>query len=142
MHRAAEGAARVVVVSDRLLPFDGVARLREAGFDVVGGPDHAPLPGTAEQQRMGLRALSAREQVVMAMMAEGCTNAAICRRLGVCDKTVEGHVRGIFAKLGLRRSVEGHRRVMAVLIYIRHTETRGASRSFSLTGGQHEPTSR
>lgn len=118
------GDVRVVVVSDRLLPSDGVTRLREAGVDVVGGPDDAPLPGTAEQQRMGLQALSQREHAVMAMIAEGCTNRAICRRLGLCDKTVEGHVHSIFAKLGLCSSADRHRRVLAVLIYIRHTGTR------------------
>lgn len=61
------------------------------------------------------------------MMAEGCANATICRRLGLCDKTVQGHVHGIFAKLGLHRSVDGHRRVLAVLIYLRHTGTRDES---------------
>jgi DNA-binding CsgD family transcriptional regulator len=114
-------SVRVVLVSDRLLLCDGVARLREAGFDVVGGREGASLPGTAEQQRRGLQALSERERAVMALMAEGCTNHAICRRLGLCDKTVEGHVHGIFAKLGLQRSADGHRRVLAVLIYLRHT---------------------
>lgn len=121
---------RLVVVSDRLLPADGVGRLREAGFDVVGGPDDAPLPGTAEQQRMGLRALSEREHAVIAMMAEGCTNRAICRRLGLCDKTIEGHVHSIFAKLGLGMSGDRHRRVLAVLIYVRHTGTRHGSGSW------------
>lgn len=123
MSCGAGAGVRVVFVSERLLPSDGVARLRAAGFDVVGRPDDAPLPGTAEQQRLGLRALSEREHAVMAMMAEGCTNRAICRRLGLCDKTVEGHVHGIFSKLGLRRSADRHRRVLAVLIYLRHNGT-------------------
>lgn len=123
MHSLAGAAARarVVVVADRLLSPDGVNRLIEAGIDVVGLASDRPLhPAALEREREGLRALSARELAVLAMMAEGCSNRAVCERLGLCPKTVESHVRGIFAKLGLRRSQEVHRRVLAVLVYVRH----------------------
>ena len=123
MHSApgAAARARVVVVADCLLPPDGVDRLLEAGIDLVGLPNVRPLDAAAlEREREGLRALSVRELAVLAMMAEGCSNRAVCERLGLCPKTVESHVRGIFAKLGLRRSQEVHRRVLAVLVYVRH----------------------
>lgn len=123
MHSATGAIARahVVVVADCPLPPDGVARLIEAGIDVVGLPSDRPLDRAAlEREWEGLRALSARELAVLAMMAEGCSNRAVCDRLGLCPKTVECHVHGIFAKLGLQRSQEVHRRVLAVRVYLRH----------------------
>jgi len=52
-------------------------------------------------------------------MAEGRTNQAIADRLSVELKTVEGHVGAIFSKLGLEPTTEDHRRVLAVLTYLR-----------------------
>ena len=112
----------MVLVDDRLLGLQGVERLVEAGFDVVGGPLGWALdPALADEQRVALLALSPREHAVMAMMAEGRSNGAICDRLGLCAKTIEGHVHGIFVKLGLVRAADDHRRVLAVLVYLRHT---------------------
>lgn len=62
--------------------------------------------------------LTPRERDVLALMAEGRTNAAIARRLWLSDRTVETHVSGIIAKLGLGENADGHRRVLAVLAYI------------------------
>ncbi len=66
-----------------------------------------------------LTALSEREREVLALMAEGRTNNAIAERLVVGEGTVEKHVSGIFAKLGLAPSETEHRRVLAVLAYLR-----------------------
>ena len=52
-------------------------------------------------------------------MAEGRSNAAIAERLTLELRTVEGHVRAIFSKLGLEPTIEDHRRVLAVLAYLR-----------------------
>jgi DNA-binding NarL/FixJ family response regulator len=60
-----------------------------------------------------------REREVLALMAEGRSNQAICGVLFLSPKTVEGHVRQIFMKLGLRESPEQHRRVQAVLAFLR-----------------------
>jgi DNA-binding NarL/FixJ family response regulator len=51
-------------------------------------------------------------------MAEGRSNQAICERLHVSAKTVEGYVSSIFTKLGLEVAADDHRRVLAVLTYL------------------------
>jgi DNA-binding NarL/FixJ family response regulator len=66
-----------------------------------------------------LRRLTDREGAVLALLAEGLTNHAIAARLFVTDRTVETHVTQIFAKLGLRDATDAHRRVLAVLAYLR-----------------------
>ena len=67
--------------------------------------------------------LSYREREVLALMAEGFNNPAIARRLVVSERTVEGHVRHMLLKLNLAESDDGHRRVLAVLAYLRQSPT-------------------
>ena len=62
--------------------------------------------------------LTPREREVLAMMAEGHTNAAIAERLVVTEGAVEKHVRNVFLKLGLPPTDQHHRRVLAVLTYL------------------------
>lgn len=66
--------------------------------------------------------LTARERDVLAMMAEGRSNAAIAERLVLGPRTVEAHVRQILQKLDLPESREDHRRVLAVLRYLQKSE--------------------
>jgi DNA-binding NarL/FixJ family response regulator len=63
--------------------------------------------------------LSARERDVLTLIAEGRSNAGIADALTITEKTVEFHVSSIFAKLGLEGSVGEHRRVLAVLAFLR-----------------------
>jgi DNA-binding NarL/FixJ family response regulator len=65
-----------------------------------------------------LKALTKREQEVLALMAEGASNAGIAHRLWVTEGTVEKHVRSILAKLQLPESQDEHRRVLAVITYL------------------------
>jgi DNA-binding NarL/FixJ family response regulator len=63
--------------------------------------------------------LTAREREVLALMAEGRSNHAIAEQLVVTERAVEKHVTSIFSKLGLTPAAEDHRRVLAVLTYLR-----------------------
>jgi DNA-binding NarL/FixJ family response regulator len=65
-----------------------------------------------------LAALSTREREVLALMAEGRSNAGIARRLWVTEGTVEKHVRSILAKLELPETDDDHRRVLAVVAFL------------------------
>jgi DNA-binding NarL/FixJ family response regulator len=64
--------------------------------------------------------LTDRERDILALIAEGRSNQAICQRLFLSPKTVETHVGSIFTKLGLLPAADDHRRVLAVLMYIRN----------------------
>jgi len=66
-----------------------------------------------------LAALSPREREVLGLMAEGRSNQAIAGQLYMSPKTVETHVGSIFTKLRLLPAAEDHRRVLAVLTYLR-----------------------
>jgi DNA-binding NarL/FixJ family response regulator len=72
----------------------------------------------ARRRRDPLDVLSPREREVLALMAEGSSNAGIARRIFVTEGTVEKHVRSILTKLDLRESNAEHRRVLAVLRFL------------------------
>ncbi|RKS78815.1 LuxR family two component transcriptional regulator [Actinomadura pelletieri DSM 43383] len=71
------------------------------------------------RRRDPLATLTPREHEVLALIAEGHSNTAIARRLVVTDATVGKHVRSIFSKLDLPQAEDTHRRVLAVLTYLR-----------------------
>ncbi|MCG3044158.1 response regulator transcription factor [Streptomyces sp. S1A] len=106
---------------------DRVAEVREFADAVVrvarGGTALDPevvaqLLGRSRRQDV-LAGLTPREREVLGLMAEGRTNSAIARQLVVSDGAVEKHVGNIFLKLGLPPGGEDHRRVLAVLTYLR-----------------------
>jgi len=96
---------------------DALARVHE-GECVIDPTIVARLIGRA-RPASPLSQLTERERDVLALMAEGRSNTGICARLTLSPKTVEGHVRNIFTKLGVGESADDHRRVLAVLNYLR-----------------------
>jgi DNA-binding NarL/FixJ family response regulator len=96
---------------------DAVHRVATAGcaFD----PEVVPLMTNRRGRRDGLAKLSGREREVLALMAQGRSNGAIAEALHLTTKTVETHVRSIFQRLTIPAEAEHHRRVLAVLAYLR-----------------------
>ena len=82
---------------------------------------HQSLADLIERQRRAgqLDGLSPREQEVLALIARGLSNAAICEELHLSVKTVEPLVSAVFTKLGLRADAGSNRRVLAALAYLR-----------------------
>jgi len=67
--------------------------------------------------------LSDRERRTLALMAEGWTNVRIAELMNLSERTVESHVSNVFSKLGLASTPSDHRRVLAVLAYLRAAST-------------------
>jgi DNA-binding NarL/FixJ family response regulator len=96
---------------------DAVKRVA-AGGSVIDPEVVARLLGR-QRRHSPLDELTPREREILALMAEGRSNQAIADRLVLEIKTIEGHVHAIFSKLGLEPTAEDHRRVLAVLAYLR-----------------------
>jgi DNA-binding NarL/FixJ family response regulator len=101
-----------------LAEFTSAVRRVGRGESVIDPELVAQLVGR-RRVRDQLHTLSGREQEVLALMAEGRSNKAICERLYLSPRTVETHVRNIFGKLELADTPDDHRRVLAVLRYLR-----------------------
>ncbi|SHH11305.1 response regulator [Streptoalloteichus hindustanus] len=95
------------------------ALTRIAAGETVLDPEVVTRLLRASARSSTVETLTARERDVLALMAEGRSNAAIARELSLSGGSVEKHVTNIFAKLGLPPSEDDHRRVLAVLRYLR-----------------------
>lgn len=98
--------------------FASAVRQVGEGGSVVDPAVVASLVGKP-QPASNLDTLTEREREILALMAEGASNASIGERFFLSQRTVESHVRAIFHKLELAPTDEGHRRVLAVLAYLR-----------------------
>jgi DNA-binding NarL/FixJ family response regulator len=105
---------RVLEIDDFL---DAVRRVGRGGTAI--DPDVIAQLFGRRRDGDPLGQLTAREREVLALMAEGMSNGGISRRLFLSPKTVESHVNGIFLKLGLMPAPDDHRRVLAVLAFLR-----------------------
>ena len=92
---------------------------RVAGGGSVLDPDVVARLVGRKRKASPVDSLTPREREVLGLIAEGLSNAGIARELVVTVAAVERHVTSIFDKLGLHRSAEAHRRVLAVLTYLR-----------------------
>jgi DNA-binding NarL/FixJ family response regulator len=98
--------------------FTDAVRRVAAGESVIDPEVVARLVGRPRRNNP-LETLTGRELTVLALMAEGRSNQAIASQLYMSPKTVETHVGNIFAKLCLEPAAQDHRRVLAVLTYLR-----------------------
>jgi DNA-binding NarL/FixJ family response regulator len=92
---------------------------RVAGGATVLDPQVVSELLASQRRRDPLAALTPRERELLALMAEGHSNTAIARRLVLSASAVEKHIGNVFAKLGLPPDDAQHRRVLAVLAYLR-----------------------
>jgi DNA-binding NarL/FixJ family response regulator len=117
-----EGAAGLgYLLKDRVTnvqEFTDAVRRVGAGGSVIDPEVVSRLVGRARRSSP-IDALSEREHEALVLMAEGRSNQAISERMFLSPKTVEGHVRNIFTKLGLMDTPDDHRRVLAVLTFLR-----------------------
>jgi DNA-binding NarL/FixJ family response regulator len=104
-------------VSDLAVLVDALNRIAE-GECVLDPTIVARLVGRPREES-ALDELTDREREVLALMAEGRSNDGICKQLFLSPKTVETHVRHILLKLGIGETPTYHRRVLAVLAYLR-----------------------
>jgi DNA-binding NarL/FixJ family response regulator len=104
-------------VSDLAVLADALRRIGEG--ECVIDPTIVSRLVARKRQRGPLDRLTDREREVLALIAEGHSNAAIGQRLFLSPKTVESHISQIFVKLDLRESRDSHRRVLAVLTFLR-----------------------
>ena len=96
---------------------DAVRRVADGA--VVVDPEVIGQLLRRRRERDSLDQLTDREREILALMAEGCSNLDIAERLGLSQEDVGEHVERIFAKLGLEPAADDHRRVLAVLTYMR-----------------------
>lgn len=92
---------------------------RVAHGEVVIDPELVSRLVARRRERDPLAELTDREREVLALMAQGLNNGALSQELALSLKTVEGHVRSVFTKLGLEQGEREHRRVLAVLEFLR-----------------------
>jgi DNA-binding NarL/FixJ family response regulator len=116
---SAEGVG--YLLKDRVADVDGFAeavRRVAAGGSALDPQVVSSLLGRARGDDP-LAEISPRERDVLELMAEGRSNGAIAERLVITERAVEKHVTSIFGKLGLSPAADDHRRVLAVLTYLR-----------------------
>jgi DNA-binding NarL/FixJ family response regulator len=92
---------------------------RVAGGGCAFDPEVITMMLNEPRKHDRLGALTPREREVLALMAQGLSNTAIAKQLFLMGKTVETHVRKIFQRLDLPSELENHRRVLAVLAYLK-----------------------
>lgn len=109
------------LLKDRVIAVDDfVAALRRvaAGGSAVDAEVISQILGRS-RRGSELDRLTPREREVLTLMAEGSSNAAIADRLVISGGAVEKHISNVFMKLGLEPAESAHRRVLAVLTYLR-----------------------
>jgi DNA-binding NarL/FixJ family response regulator len=118
------------LLKDRIADFDefAAALRRVAAGGSVLDPEVVRWMLGRQRETSSLSELTAREREVLGLIAEGCSNQGVARRIVVSERAVEKHVTAILSKLDLPAEPEAHRRVLAVLAYL-EDERAGATTS-------------
>ena len=109
-------------VSDLAVLVDALRRVTEG--ECVVDPTIVARLMSRRTKSSPVESLSERERQVLSLMAQGHSNSGICEQLVLSPRTVEAHIGHIFAKLNLTDSADYHRRVRAVLMYLRPNQPR------------------
>jgi DNA-binding NarL/FixJ family response regulator len=114
-------AGRGYLLKDRVSDLDQFAEAIRRVADGGSVVDPEVVGALVGRQRDAgpLNELTDREREILALMAEGRSNTGIGERLFLSQRTIESHVRSIFRKLSLEEAPDDHRRVLAVLAYLR-----------------------
>jgi DNA-binding NarL/FixJ family response regulator len=104
-------------IFDAAVLVDALRRIADG--ETVVDPTIVARLFSRQRRQDPLGELTAREREALGLVAEGLSNRAIAARLVVTERTVEAHVKQIFLKLGLDLDPDSHRRVLAVLAYLR-----------------------
>jgi DNA-binding NarL/FixJ family response regulator len=109
------------LLKDRVSDVDGFVEAARRVADGGSALDPEVVARMVGRRRAAdpLADLTPREREVLELMAQGLSNRAICERMVVTERAVERHVTSIFTKLGLPATDQDHRRVLAVLAYLR-----------------------
>ena len=118
----ASGGGFGYLLKDRVLDVDDFLEAARRVSEGGSALDPQVVATLVARPAHALDELTPREREVLSLMAEGRTNAGIARRLWLTEKTIETHVRTILMKLGLPVSTDDHRRVLAVLTYLRASQ--------------------
>nr|WP_240898477.1 response regulator transcription factor [Agromyces luteolus] len=110
-------------LSDIMVLVDALRRLTDG--ETVIDPTIVARLVSRRRRSDPLEALTSREREVLALLAEGMSNRAIGARLFIAERTVETHVTNVFTKLGLGEDETTHRRVLAVLTFLRTADASG-----------------
>jgi len=106
-------------VSDGAVMVDALRRLTDG--ETVIDPTIVSRLFSRHREADPVDDLSNREREVLGLVAEGCSNAEIAKRLFVSERTVEWHVKQVFLKLRIDERPDANRRVLAVLAFLRST---------------------